>query len=301
MSAAGVPNILLAQQDPEFRMTLEKYSRQAGWRYDSVGDGNAVLRAISSKKYDAVIAHYKMPDLGGVALLRAIRSMRPAQAVIMVAAENSVDEAVSALREGGADYLLKPVDYDALLGAVQRAVSGRQRHEEASPLFAFVDSQTTCFTFTTKDAAGGWPRLLIADELLRSKRITLETKLRLELAFQEALANSLEHGNLELASEWKEQYDAEGIDRFSREKRLRLQDPRYAERKLRILSRYRKGRLTIVIEDQGPGFLAEEHLKRSVVLDGIVCHGRGVAIISAVMDEVRYSKRGSRLKMVKYL
>ena len=301
MPSTAAPYILLADDDQELRATLERFSARAGWRFDLAEDGENLLDAAAGNEYDVIVTDYVSQKDRGIPLLRELRQRRPSQAVIAIAVNNSVDDAVAILREGVSDYLLRPLDFDALKSSVERVLHGKRKQGAHDSVYRFVEAQSTSLTFTSRDIAEGRGILLIIEKPCRAGKISLETKLRLDLAYQEALANSLEHGNLELRSCWKEQFDAEGIDRFSREKASRLADPVYADRAIRLLTHYRPNRLTIVIEDQGHGFLADESQQKLSASSELLCHGRGLAIMMAVMDEVTYSRRGTRVKMVKYL
>lgn len=122
--------------------------------------------------------------------------------------------------------------------------------------------------------------------------------LKLELVFQEAIANAFEHGNLELKSEWREILDNDGIDQFSRRKLQRLRDRRYSKREIFASLSFANGELTMEIEDEGPGFKVEDKIKPDA--DGLVrCHGRGLALMNLVMDSVCFSNGGRRVCLKK--
>lgn len=157
------------------------------------------------------------------------------------------------------------------------------------------------FEFSSKEFAESDFMLPIVEELYSKGSIDEKAKLRFILALQEAFANGLEHGNLELTSAWKEEFDESGIDKFSVMKRLRLSDPKYGERKLFIESSLHDDVLEILVKDQGRGFNAPTVVK--VMDSGEIpqTHGRGIAIMLGIMDEVSYSENGRQLKMVKRL
>ena len=124
--------------------------------------------------------------------------------------------------------------------------------------------------------------------------------LKLELVFQEAIANAFEHGNLELRSEWRELIRSDGIDYFSRRKIERLSSRRYSKREIFASLSLKKGKLTIAIEDQGPGF--DVDAKMIPDADGVVrCYGRGLSLMNLVMDTVTFSKGGRRVELTKDL
>ena len=121
----------------------------------------------------------------------------------------------------------------------------------------------------------------------------------LHVAFQEALSNSLEHGNLELLSEWKDDFDAVGRDRYSLEKTRRLKLDEYGGRLLQIETSYNGVDLVITIEDQGKGFDVKNATERAPSVDA--CHGRGFSLITAYMDTVTFNSNGTKITMKKCL
>lgn len=142
----------------------------------------------------------------------------------------------------------------------------------------------------------GFP-LEVISQLHTAGKIDKHTMLRVELAFQEALTNSLEHGNLELLSAWKEEVQKDGTDRFSVEKRKRLADPFYGNRKVRISVECTEDRLVISITDQGNGFEYE----KIICSQNLEPYGRGLAMIRANMDAVSFADKGRVIQMTKRL
>jgi anti-sigma regulatory factor (Ser/Thr protein kinase) len=151
--------------------------------------------------------------------------------------------------------------------------------------------------FTSKQLADVRPILVIADRLYRAGKMSLNCKLQLDLAFQEAVANSLEHGNLELKSAWKDRIDKQGIDGYSLKKRERLLDPEYANRSVEISIDFNGSFITIGVKDQGRGWRSK-NIPARLPADA-ACHGRGLSIILASMDEVSFDDNGTRIIMKK--
>lgn len=145
-------------------------------------------------------------------------------------------------------------------------------------------------------ASRGFP-LDILKQLHAAGRIDQTTMLRVDLAFQEALANSLEHGNLELISTWKDNLDSQGADLFSVEKKKRLADPQYGSRKIKIFIECTECEIQISITDEGNGFEVE----KVIGSQNLEPYGRGLAMIRANMDSVSFADRGRVIKMTKRL
>jgi anti-sigma regulatory factor (Ser/Thr protein kinase) len=115
------------------------------------------------------------------------------------------------------------------------------------------------------------------------------------IALEEALLNAIYHGNLEISSELKENGD-EPFHALARERRGLVP---YCSRAVRIVSSVTPQGATFVIADEGPGFdvaglpdpTDPENLLRP--------SGRGILLMRAFMDDVRYNATGNRVTMVK--
>lgn len=295
------PYILLAENDLLARGILERHFTSAGWRFDSVPDGLSAVNALREHLYDVIVTDCVLPDLNGVELLRRIREQRPSQAIIVVSAKYGIEDAVTVLREGVTDYLRKPVDFLSLEQAVRRVVNGSRRRELIERLNRFVQTHHATYCLTSGELAESKVSLPIVDSLFRGGRITIETKIALDVAFQEALTNSVEHGNLELDSKLKDEFDHEGLDKYSQLKRERLLRESYATRKVTIFSDFDGVDLIIRIQDQGRGFLWSKEGAGKTSPDLLSCHGRGTSIIEKTMDQVEYRNGGTEIVMIKHI
>ena len=143
--------------------------------------------------------------------------------------------------------------------------------------------------------------LPLIEHLELSGHLNPATMQAVELAFQEALVNALDHGNLELNSKWREEIDAKGADRYTAIRRERLQDPHFANRKIYIHAELCDRTLEIAIQNEGPGFIPESKSSTPCSLGTVKCYGRGMAIMVAAMDQVVYTDRGTRVVLRKNL
>src|SRR4051812_21018243 len=102
--------ILVVDDEPSARSGLEKLLQQEGYTVNVAADGPSALVIAAESPPDVVVTDLKMPRMDGVALLGKLREQDRDLPVIMVTAFGDVGSAVSAMREGAADYLTKPVD-----------------------------------------------------------------------------------------------------------------------------------------------------------------------------------------------
>jgi anti-sigma regulatory factor (Ser/Thr protein kinase) len=142
--------------------------------------------------------------------------------------------------------------------------------------------------------------LPIIDRLFKDGLLAEAEALRLRVAVQEAVANGIEHGCLELESMWREESSPEGGDKFSAVRQERLCDPRYNERSVIISSYFDGSKLEVSVSDDGKGFLVGSDVK---VGDDIVCSlscsGRGLELIANAADEVKFNRNGAEVVLIK--
>jgi two-component system, NtrC family, response regulator HydG len=100
-------------------LTSERYS------VELAADGNEALERLAELPPDVVLTDLDMPRMDGFELLRALRQRARDLPVIVITAATEVRSAVEAMRAGASDYLTKPIDFDELQLAVERAVQQR--------------------------------------------------------------------------------------------------------------------------------------------------------------------------------
>jgi two-component system response regulator HydG len=126
--------VLVVDDEASARSGLEMLLAQEGYKVDTAADGEAALELVNESVPDLVVTDLKMPRLDGFGLLDKLRENFSHLPVIVVTAFGDVASAVRAMRAGAADYIVKPVDFDELLVAVERAIQHRDLAIEATEL-----------------------------------------------------------------------------------------------------------------------------------------------------------------------
>jgi two-component system response regulator HydG len=118
-------NLLVADDDPGLRQSLERMLARAGHKVVLAPDGRAALTELQGGGIDLVLTDLKMPGLSGVELLRAAKAIAPDVDVILLTAFATVEVAVSAMKDGAYDFLEKPFRGEQLLKIVAKALERR--------------------------------------------------------------------------------------------------------------------------------------------------------------------------------
>lgn len=118
------PMVLIVEANPHLTAMASYYLEGAGYRVESLADGEAGLRRAREQRVDLVIAEILLPRRDGLSLCRALKSdpeTRSARVLIF-----SILAAEERAREAGADaFVRKPLDQRNLLEAVERVLPSR--------------------------------------------------------------------------------------------------------------------------------------------------------------------------------
>jgi len=126
--------ILVVDDEASARSGLSKLLAQEGYAVETAADGLLALESISESAPALIITDLKMPNLDGMGLLAKLREQNLDIPAIVTTAFGEVSVAVQAMRAGAEDYLTKPIDFDALLLAVERTLQRREVAAEAENL-----------------------------------------------------------------------------------------------------------------------------------------------------------------------
>ena len=113
--------ILLVEDKPELRAMLRKALDKAGYTVDEAPDGTSAIDKVRNKRYLTVLTDLKLPGASGLDVLREARRADPMIPVILITAYGSVEDAVTAMKDGAFDFIQKPVDLEHLKLLVARA------------------------------------------------------------------------------------------------------------------------------------------------------------------------------------
>ena len=115
--------ILVVEDDSDLREALCATLNIAGYSTDGARDGLSALEHLDRHAYSLVLSDVQMRAMDGHALLKNIKIKHPELPVLLMTAYGTVQKAVQAMREGAADYLVKPIEAEALISLVQQIVT----------------------------------------------------------------------------------------------------------------------------------------------------------------------------------
>ena len=126
--------ILVVDDDRSALSALRQLLGDSGYAVESAEDGVAALEIADERHPDVVVTDLDMPRMNGMELLEKLRARDPDLPVIVVTSLQDTASAVAAMRAGAEDYLTKPLEFDALGVAIERALEGRSVRVEVENL-----------------------------------------------------------------------------------------------------------------------------------------------------------------------
>ncbi len=122
--------ILVVDDDKGHRTMLRTVLGGWGYVVEAAGDGKQAIEKVHERYHDLVLMDVRMVEVSGLEALPEIKRFNPAIPVIIMTAYSSVETAVEALKKGAYDYLTKPLDFDELRLAIERAMDHSRLKEE---------------------------------------------------------------------------------------------------------------------------------------------------------------------------
>jgi DNA-binding NtrC family response regulator len=123
-------SVLLVDDEEEFLETLVKRLRKRKLTVSGVGSGEEAIEFLKKEAVDIVVLDVKMPGMGGLETLNAIKKLRPLVEVIMLTGHANMEAAIEGMELGAFDYLMKPMDIDELLYKLQDAYKKKMIQEQ---------------------------------------------------------------------------------------------------------------------------------------------------------------------------
>ena len=118
-------SVLIVEDDADLREALTDTLQAAGIPAAAAGNAGEALKLLESQEIALVISDVQMPGPNGYELLASIKRVRADLPVVLMTAYGTIAQAVTAMREGATDYIVKPFDAQALIDMARRQLANR--------------------------------------------------------------------------------------------------------------------------------------------------------------------------------
>jgi DNA-binding NtrC family response regulator len=111
--------ILVVDDDLQMRTALKEAIFRVGFQAVLAGDGQEALQKITQASFSMIVTDMKMPRMDGLSLLKEIRRRIGNIPILVITGFGTIQDAVEVMREGAADYLIKPFSFEDLLNKIR--------------------------------------------------------------------------------------------------------------------------------------------------------------------------------------
>ena len=181
MNSTQPSRVLVVDDDPKICNLLTTTLNLRGFISRSCTSGEAALKLLSGEGFDAIISDLNMPGISGFQLLEAARRLAPRTAFLMATGVGDVAVGVSAMKQGAADYILKPFQMEAVIVSLRRALEMKRMEAELADyrqnLEGMVEKRTNQLMAATRRAESGERRIeQTYDETLEALAAALDLR-----------------------------------------------------------------------------------------------------------------------------
>lgn len=135
--------ILIVDNEKSMRDFLSIVLKKEGYLVDTAEDGDHALKCFEKDIFDLVLTDIKMPRMGGLELLKALKGVSPETVIVMMTAFASTETAIEAMKEGAYDYLTKPFQIDEVKLIIKNALERKKLRQENTTLRRELKGQAT--------------------------------------------------------------------------------------------------------------------------------------------------------------
>ncbi len=164
-ATAGPPiQVLVVDNDVAHAEAMADSLRSVGFACTVASGGREAISLLETGKFEIVITDLKMPDVGGLEVLAAVKELQPDAEVVLVTGHGTIESAVEAMQRGAFNYLLKPLDLKQLRAVVENAARSQYLRRANAELHRRLDER-----FGFEGVIGNSPQM--HDVVMRLQRI----------------------------------------------------------------------------------------------------------------------------------
>lgn len=281
-------------------------------------NGKTALELAERNKPDLILLDIMMPQMSGYEVCERLKA-NPVTLhipIIFLTAKTAAEDVIKGLKLGAADYVTKPFNPYELLERIKNVGAMHSHNKE---LDSFLKEKSTELEDVKKQMKS-LENVFNIQPFIQNLEFSLPTNTKyvqpvldflnhcysafcnshnldsmsLSIALNEAILNSMIHGNLQISSQIKQ----EDWDMFDKVVKERENDPAYQKKQIQMTYSSTDENISISIEDEGEGF-DTSNLQKENEPEMLLESGRGILLIRSFMDEVFWNEKGNKITMIK--
>ena len=139
--AETAKHLLLVDDEAALRQAIAERLADHGFVVEQASNGEDALARLADFAYDIIITDLRLPGVDGRAVLQSALDRYPEIIAIIITGFGTVKDAVNAIKQGAADFITKPFQFDALLHVVNSALEQRRLRSENAYLRSQLEAR----------------------------------------------------------------------------------------------------------------------------------------------------------------
>jgi len=295
-SATQLPTLLIVGDPAGLNVAREVLIElELGWEVVFAGSPYEAQAIPTVRDIDVMLIDLGNPHVDGVELVATLHAHHPHTPIVLMTAPYGVSVALECVRKGAVNHFPRDLldsEPAAVLETLRAAARDHRRQARAA---GRLDHLTFAFTLENDRTQVPPVTARLADACVEVGLCDRSAATRVGVALEEALANAIVHGNLEVSSDPR-QGDESAYERQIAENAGHLP---YAERRVRLTARLSRREGVFVVEDEGPGFDVTQVPDPTADGNLFRVGGRGILLMRSFMTAVHFGERGNKVTLVK--
>ena len=288
------PVALIVDDVVDNRRVIRSIVERKGFEAVEASNGETALDVARNRCLALVLLDIEMPDDDGFEVLESLHHAHPLLPVVVVTASEDPTHGERVMKLGAVNFIRAPFDPQEMEFVVERIRVALEEQSEVIAAHDLIGTRTTTATLHN-DIADIAPLVTLLGRELSFHypgRVLPITELR--LALYEALANAIEHGNLEIGYDGKTRAldSREGLHRLIEERR---RSATFRDRRVHVRVEYGPEKVRYRVSDEGPGFKRNDLETTYVENEQTALHGRGLLLIRHYVDGVEWNDSGNEI------
>ena len=290
-------NILIVEDDPATLSMVSDFVKTMHMTPLLAKDGKEGLDLFKQFNPPIVITDIRMPKMGGLELVTAIKSESPDTYITVTTAYDNPEYTIEAIKRGASSFLAKPFRVLDLYSIIQKYTYLISESSTKLYIQHFIEQENVKLkidnTYFHMQGA--------LDYLIKKCREYLDPEVaaKVQKALLEMLINAIEHGNLGISRD--EKIAALENNEFQNLVSNLFETEPYCSRKIEIEFIYQPTLLRWIISDEGKGFNYEDYLSCLRKEQLPIAPGKGIATSFFQVDNLKYEDGGRRVILEKVI
>lgn len=290
--------ILIIDDDVNILDSLQSFLEAHGFSTDIVSSGYRAIKRINEITYNLILSDIDMPIIDGLEILSRLKSTLNSDVpVILMTGHTTYEYAIRAIQLGAVDFIGKPLDSNILLKRIEHHLQRQNHSLMLSSGFQFIDKVQMHFTLCPKDIVENNIPEIIMQVIHNQCTVPAFVYNELQLCLEEMVNNAFIHGCLTLS---KEQRDSDYTKYVALISELINREEIASKRVYVLFDLNNQGKtIKISVTDEGNGYDYESVLAKHSTVMSFDTTGRGIRLISELIDKISFSDNGRTVTIEK--